>query len=81
MRAQKGLNASMGLSLLWGLASGPECFVGLTSFLGLASGPVSLIFQILSVALQPLCTVYMGKGCNVSRIECNFHVSARGWIS
>ena len=71
----------MGMPLLWGLASGPERFVGLSSFLGLASGPVSLIFQTLSVAPQPLCTVYVGKGCNVSRIGCNFHVSARGWIS
>ena len=32
------------MSLLWGLVSGPECFVGLAPFLGLASGPVSLIF-------------------------------------
>ena len=81
MLTQKGLNASMGTPLLWGLVSGPACFVGLGSFLGLVSGPVSLIFQTLSVAPQPLCTVCVGKGCNVSRIRCNFHVSARGWIS
>ena len=68
----------MGKPLIWGLASGLACFVGLGSFLGLASGPVSLIFQTLSVAPQPLCTVYVGKGYNVSRIGCNFHVSARG---
>ena len=71
----------MGKPLLWGLASGLAYFVGLGSFLGLASGPVNLIFQTLSVAPQPLCTVYVGKGCNVSHIGCNFHVSARGWIS
>ena len=51
----------MGMSLLWGLASGPECFVELASFLGLASGPVSLIFRSLSVVPQPLCTVYVGR--------------------
>ena len=71
----------MGMPLLWGLANEPACFVGLGSFLGMASGPVSLIFQTLSVAPQPLCTVYVGKGCNVSRIGCNFHVYAQGWIS
>ena len=71
----------MGKPLLWGLASGIACFVGLGSFLGLSSEPISLIFQTLSVAPQPLCTVYVGKGCNVSRIRCNFHVSARVWIS
>ena len=81
MLAQKGLNAPMGMSPLWGLANGPQCFVGLASFLGLVSGPMSLIFQTLSVAPQPLCTAYVGKGCNVSRFGCNFHVSARGWIS
>ena len=68
---------SMGMPLLWGLASGPACFVGLDSFLGLVNGSVCLIFQTLSVAPQPLCTVYVGKGCNVSRTGCNFHVSAR----
>ena len=71
----------MGMPLLWDLASGAACFVGLGSFLGLASGPVSLFFQTLSVAPQPLCTAYVGKGCNVYHIGCNFHVSARGWIS
>ena len=71
----------MGKPLLWGLASGLTCFVRLGSFLGLASGPVSLIFQTLSVVPEPSCTVYVGKGCNVSHIGCNFHVSARGWIS
>ena len=76
MLTQAGLKVSMGLPILWGLASGPVCFVGLGSFLGLASGPVSLIFQTLSIAPQPLCTVCVGKGCNVSRIGCNLHVSA-----
>ena len=47
---KKGPNASLGMPLLWGLASGSGCFVGLASFLGLVSGPVSLIFQTLSVA-------------------------------
>ena len=75
------MNALMGMPLLWGLASEPACFVGLGSFLGLASGLVSLIFQTLSVAPQPLCTMYVGKGYNVSRIGCNFHVSAWGWVS
>ena len=85
---QKGLNADVGRAEGFdgqasplGLASGLAYFVGLGSFLGLASGPVSLIFQTLSVVPQPLCTVYVGKGCNVSCIRCNFHVSARGWIS
>ena len=36
------------------------------------------IFQTPSVAPQPLCMVCVGKGCNVSRIRCDFHVSARG---
>ena len=71
----------MSKPLLWGLASGLVYFVGPGSFLGLASGPLSLIFQTLSVAPQPLCTVYVGKGCNVSRIGCNSHVSAWGWVS
>ena len=48
MLAQKGLNVPMGMSLLWGLADVPQCFVGLTSFLGLAGGPMSLIFRTLS---------------------------------
>ena len=43
----------MGMSLLWGLSSGPECFGGLAPFLGLTSGPVSLIFRALSVAPSP----------------------------
>ena len=30
---------------------------------------------------QPLCMVCVGKGCNMSRIGCDFHVSARDWIS
>ena len=81
MLAQKGLNALIGMSLPWGSTDGPQCFIGLAYFLGLTSGPVSLIFRTLSVAPQPLCTVYLGKGCNVSRFGCNFHVFARGWIS
>ena len=81
MLTYEGRKASMGKPILWGLASGLACFVGLGSFLGLMSEPVSLIFQTLSIAPQPLCTVYVGKGCNVSRIGCNFHVSTRGWIS
>ena len=81
MLSVKGLSALMGMSLLWGLVSGLECFIGLAPFLGLASGPVSLIFRAISVAPHPLCTAYVGKGCNVSRFGCNFHMSARGWIS
>ena len=81
MLAQKGLNVPMDMSLLWGLVDGPQCFVRLASLLGLAGGPVSLIFRTLSVAPQPLCTAYVGKGCNMSRFGCSFHVSARGWIS
>ena len=49
--------------------------------LGRTNGPLSLIFQTLSVAPQPLCTVCVGKGCNVARIGCNIHVSARDWGS
>ena len=37
-------------------------------------------FQTLSVAPQPLCTVCLGKGCNVFHLGCDFHLSARGWI-
>ena len=40
MLTQKGLNASMDMPLLWGLASGPAYFVGLDSFLGMANEPV-----------------------------------------
>ena len=81
MSTLKGLKASMGKPLLWDLFSGLVYFVGSGSLLGLASGPVSLIFQTLSVAPQPLCTVYVGKGRNVSRIGCNSHVSTWGWVS
>ena len=38
----------MGMSLIWGLVNGPECFIGLAPFLGLVSGLVSLIFRALS---------------------------------
>ena len=47
----------MGMSLLWGLASGPECFVELAPFLGLASGPVSLIFRALSYIYADLTSI------------------------
>ena len=44
----KGLKVSMGLPLLWGLASGSAYFLWLGSFLGLASESVNFIFQPLS---------------------------------
>ena len=53
-----------------------ECFNGHASPLGFSEGACEPIFQTLSVAPQPLCTACVGKGCNVSRIGCNFHVSA-----
>ena len=52
MLAQKGLNAPMGMSLLWGLVDEPQCFVGLASFLGLAGGPMCLIFRTLSALIS-----------------------------
>ena len=39
------------------------------------------IFLTLSVAPQPLCTDCVGKGSNSSRIGCDFHVSAWGWVN
>ena len=72
-------SADWALILGWRLR--PERFNGRTSSLGLASGPASPLFQTLSVAPQPLCTMCVGKGCNVSRTGCNFHVSAQGWVS
>ena len=50
-------------------------------FFGLGEWVCEPIFQTLSVAPQPLCTVCVGKGCNVSRIGCDFHVSALCWVS
>ena len=49
-------------------------------FFGLDEWVFEPIFQTLSVAPQPLCTECVGKGCNSSRIGCNFHVSVRGWV-
>ena len=39
------------------------------------------VFLTPSVAPQPLCTECVGKGYNSSRIGCDFHVSAWGWVS
>ena len=39
------------------------------------------IFLTPSVTPQPLCADCVGKGCNSSRIGCDFHVSAWGWVS
>ena len=61
MLAQKDLNVPMGMSLLWVLADGPQCFVGLASFLGLTGGPVSLIFRTLSIHYIKLITFYLMK--------------------
>ena len=52
MLAHKGLNAPMGMSLPWGSADGPQCFVGLASFLGLTGGPVSFIFRTISLIIS-----------------------------
>ena len=57
-----------------------ECFNGRASSLGLASGPTSPFFKPYQLPPSP-CVRCVGKGCNVSRIGCNFHVSARGWVS
>ena len=48
---------------------------------GLSEWEGELIFFTPSVAPQPLCTEYVGKGCNSSRIGCNFHLSVRGMVS
>ena len=50
-------------------------------FFGLGEWACEPIFQTPSVAPLPLCMVHVGKGYNVSRIGCDFHVSTRGWIS
>ena len=50
-------------------------------FFGLGEWVCEPIFQTPSIAPQPLCTVHVGKGYNFSRIECDFHVSTRGWVS
>ena len=76
-----GLNADTGKArvpngLLWGSTSGPACFIGLGSFLRPGEWSCEPYFSTLSVAPQPLGTVYVGKGCNVSHIGCNFHVYA-----
>ena len=82
---QKGLNVDVGRAEGFNGQASPlkfsewVCvFRWVRLFLGPGSGPISLIFQTLSVAPQPLCTVYVGKGCNVSRIGSKFHVSALG---
>ena len=41
-------------------------------FFGPCEWACTPIFQTLSVAPQPLCTVYVCKGCNVSRIGAIF---------
>ena len=71
--------ADWALILGWRLR--PEHFNGRASSLGLSSGLASPFFQNLSVVPQPLCTMCVGKGCNVSRTGCNFHVFARRWVS
>ena len=45
-------------------------------FFGLGEWAGELIFLIPSISPQPLCTECVGKGCNSSRIGCDFHVSA-----
>ena len=50
-------------------------------FFGLGEWAYEPIFQTLSVAPQPLCTICVGKGCNVSHIGCDCHVSALCWVS
>ena len=51
---------------------------GLRLSLGPSEWACAPIFQTLSVAPQPLGTVDVGKGCIVSRVGCNSHVSAWG---
>ena len=70
-----------GLGFRFGLTPGFGCFNGLAFPLGLASGHARLFFKTPSVAPPALVHGVRGKGCNVSRIGCDLHVSTRGWIS
>ena len=67
-----------GLGFCFGLAPGAWVFHWACLFFGFGEWACAPISQTLSIAPQPLCTVCVGKGCNVSRIECDFHVSALG---
>ena len=69
-----------GLGFRFGLTPGAWVFHWACLLFGPGMWACAPIFQTLSVAPQPLCTVCVGKGCNVSRIGCDFHVLARGWI-
>ena len=52
--------------------------LGLPFFWGPANGPANgAYFQTPSAAPQPLCTDFVGKGCNCSCVDCYFHVSVR----
>ena len=69
---------SHGPGLHFELASGGP---GTHHFFGHGEWAGKPVFLTLSVALQPLCTKCVGKGCNSSRIDCGFHVSVRGWVN
>ena len=66
-----------GLGFRFGLAPRAWVFYWACLLFGLGEWACAPISQTLSVAPQPLCMVCVGKGCNVSRIECDFHVSAQ----
>ena len=61
-------------SRFWADARGPGVSLGLLLPLGLASGPARLLFRPYQL---PLCTDYVGKGCNYSCDDCCLHVSVR----
>ena len=67
-------------AFILGWSQGPGCFIGRASSLGLASGLASLFFKPYQLPPQPLCTICVSKGCNVSRIGCDCHVSALCWV-
>ena len=70
-----------GLSFRFGLTSGAWVSHWACLLFRPSKWACAPIFQTLSVAPQPLRTVSVGKGCNVSCIGSDFHVSARDWIS
>ena len=52
--------------------------IALGAYGGLGEWACEPFFQTPSVAPQPLCMEWVGKGCNSSRIGCSFHVSVSG---
>ena len=73
---------------LWGERTGLSFWVGARG-LGVSLGlPLLWDWRVglrayfsNPISCPPALVVCVGKGCNVSRIGCDFHVYARGWIS